>query len=188
MPILENNISLYGASGKLANQLVYRKTRFGMVVAGKPKKVAQINPVILANRSKFADAVHYAKRQLAKPEVLALYRTGRTKAKGSAYVVAVSDYLSAPTISQIDGEAYRGVAGQPIYVHASDDFRVTSVSIVIKSADGQELERGEAVPNMDTRDGWIYATTVDNPLLKGTSITVAARDVANNVTTEVLTL
>lgn len=188
MPILENNLAVTGASGKLANQLVYRKTKFGLIVAGKPKKAATTGPIQLALRSKFSDAVYYAKRQLSKPEVLALYQTGITRNKGSAYVVAVSDYLSAPKIAQIDAEQYRGSVGQPVYVHASDDFRVTSVSIVIKSAAGQEIERGEAMLNPDMRDAWIYATTVDNPLLEGTSITVVAKDVANNATTETLTL
>src|SRR5689334_13253606 len=44
--------------------------------------------------------------------------------------LAMSDYLSAPVIQDVDASAFHGVSGDVICVQARDDFRVDGVEVV----------------------------------------------------------
>lgn len=187
MSKIGNNPILQKVSGKLGNTIVFRQGPHGPVMANVPKKPESVHAVQIAIRERFLDAVQYAKRQVAKDDVKALYATGISKKKNSAYQVAVSDYLGAPKIKQIDADAYRGAAGKAIQVYASDDFKVASVAVVITSAAGEEIERGEATVAMDLRDVWVYTTTSENPSFAGSSITATVKDIPGNTTVRTLT-
>jgi hypothetical protein len=95
--------------------------------------------------------------------------------------VAVSDYLHAPKIHEIQAENYSGEPGEIIRIRATDDFMVASVSVTITGGDNHVIEEGEAQPR-GKRGLWRMTTTVRNTNVPGTVITVVAKDMAGNET------
>ncbi|MEJ1241887.1 hypothetical protein WBG78_27320 [Chryseolinea sp. T2] len=190
MPKAVNNNVLNGVSGKLGNNIVIRQSKLGTVVANKPKKTTKPpSATQLAVRDKFSDAAYYAREQMKVPEALAMYQAAITPRLTSPYSVAISDFLTKPRIRGIDARQYRGAVGDVIKARASDDFRVASVWIVIKSATGSELESGEAsLVAGSLQPEWVYTAKVVNASLAGTSITATAKDIPGNEVSDTVTV
>jgi len=110
-----------------------------------------------------------------------LYATGITHKKFSAHHVAVSDFLNAPEIHEIDAKDYHGNPGDIIRVRATDDFKVTSVKVIITDADGKVIETGEAM-SRGKKGLWRMAATMLHANVTGAVIKVEANDVAGNAT------
>jgi hypothetical protein len=187
MPKVENNNLLHGVSGKLGNNVVYRQTARGIVMANKPKKQRSSTEEQIAVRNRFSYAAYYAREQM-KREAGAMYQAAVSARLNSGYAVAISDYLSVPRIDSIDADGYRGIAGDVIKVRAWDDFKVVSLTVVIASESGEELERGEATFSTDVQPDWIYTVQTANPLRAGTTVTAIAKDLPGNATSRTLTL
>jgi hypothetical protein len=183
-----NNPLLKGVSGKLGDTFVIRQTRNGTVLVNVPAKCKSVGKVQLALRARFMEAVDYSRRQMKTPRVKAMYATRITKKKNSAYTVAVADYLTFPKIKQIALDDYTGGVVQPLHIFASDDFRVESVTVVIKNATGEEIERGQATLSANGRDYWIYTSTKPNPSPMGSQVSVSVKDFPGNVTTQIVTV
>jgi hypothetical protein len=81
-----------------------------------------------------------------------------------------------PTFQQ-----YHGAAGDPIIIHATDDFMVIAVHVVITSANGDEIERGEAAPIRSLPDQWRYTTHGEYATVTPSRIITTAIDLAGNV-------
>ncbi len=188
MPKAKNNPLLKGVSGKLGNTFGIRQTRYGIVIANKPGKPKGVGPVQRALRSRFMEAVDYARHQTKHAEGLALYKSRVTKRLNSAYTVALTDYLTKPQINVIDFEGYSGAVGQPIDVHASDDFQVDSVTIMIRNVGGEEIERGQATLLTNMKDHWVYTSVKENPSPKGSEVIILVRDIPGNISSATVTL
>lgn len=187
MPKVENNNLLHGVSGKLGNNVVYRQTARGVVMANKPKKAKSSTEEQVAVRNRFTYAAYYAREQM-KRDAGAMYQAAVSARLNSGYAVAMSDYLSVPRIDSIDADGYRGTAGDVIKVRAWDDFKVEGVTVVIESESGEELERGEATFSTDVKPDWLYTVRTPNPQRAGTTVTAIARDIPGNATSRTLTL
>lgn len=187
MPKVENNNLLKGVSGLLGDNFVIRQTPLGTILANKPKKSRVTTDEQRAVRNRFSYAAYYAREQM-KREAREMYRAAVTPRLSSPYKVAMSDFLSVPKIDLVDVRGYRGAVGDVITVRAWDDFRVTSVSVVIKSASGEELEHGEAVFSTGLQPEWLYTVTTANASLEGTTITATAKDIPGNETVRAITL
>ncbi len=189
MSKIDNNNLLAGVSGKLGDNFVIRKIRGQMQLANKPRKIGRrFTKTQESIQNKFQNAARYAKLQLSLPESAALYETGITNKKHSAYTVAVSDYLIAPQVNFIQAMEYKGKVGDPIVVNATDDFMVTEVKITIVDAAGNEVESGAAVKDPASHELWRYLATTANPTLPGTTIRAMAFDRPGNSATEEIRL
>ena len=179
---IKNNPLLKGASGMLGDVIVFRESRGSLIMSNRPKK--RENPSVhqLAVKSRFMQAVQYAKGQMLIPEAKAEYETGVTNKMISAYGVAVADFLKGPDVHGVDASEYRGGIGDLILVNAVDNFKVTDVQVEIRSADDTLIEQGEAVLNPDNAVFWSYVTTQPNAAVTGTKVIVTAKDKPNNVT------
>ncbi len=184
MTKIKNNPIMKGASGMLGDVVVYREHRGNVVMSNRPKRSSILTPSQEHARSNFLRAVKYAKRQVADPVAKVEYQPSPTSRFTSAYAVAVSDYLTAPTISLVDVSRYAGAVGDVIFIKASDDFKVVSVFVTILKADGSVLEQGEAVLQPDGVEEYDYTATVAFPKAPGMKVVVAVRDKPGNVTTE----
>lgn len=182
MSSVNENPLLVGATGKFANVVVYRRVRGKVVMAKVPKPQSTVSEKQLDVRKSFKKAAGYAKRQIKKPDVRALYLEGLTQKKHNAFLVALSDYLKSPEIASVDLKDYTGQAGQVIAIDATDDFRVVAVSVAILNSDGALIESGPAKAPDGLSDDWTYVATVDNPAPTGTTVEVTATDVAGNST------
>ena len=86
-------------------------------------------------------------------------------------------------MTEIKVTDYLGAVGDEIRIVATDDFRVVRVRVIIRTSDGKELERGEAVQDAKNSDTWHYTATVANPSVAGTIVAATAFDIPDNETT-----
>jgi hypothetical protein len=180
MTKIKNNPLLKGASGMLGDVIVYRQVKGGVIMANKPKSSGNITENQLAVREKFKKAANYAKRQTAIPASKAEYEAKISEKLNSAYAVAVKDFLTAPSVDQVDLAGYNGQVGDKILIQASDDFMVDSVFVTILSAANAVIEAG---PAFLTPDGeWEYTATSANPGAATSKFQVQAKDKPGNVT------
>jgi hypothetical protein len=184
MSKIQNNPLLKGASGMLGNVVVYREIRGKVIMSGRPRRrTGHPTPEEEQRRARFLRATQYARTQIQSPVAKEEYSKGINGRKITAYVVAVTDYLTPPVISDIDASRYAGVIGDLIAIRATDDFKVILVQVSVIAPSGALIEFGEARLQPGTLDDWRFAATVANSELPGTKLVVAAHDKAGNVTT-----
>lgn len=130
-------------------------------------------------RNLFKEAALYAKGAIADPELKKEYQKkagpGRT-----AYNMAFRDYVKAPVVESINVARYTGALDSVIEIHAKDDFRVVTVSVIILLPTGVLLEEGNAVLNPINRNKWTYKATQVNNELAGSVIIATAYDLPGN--------
>ena len=172
-----------GLRGKFGETHAYKRIRGKMNMVALPGSPDVLNASQKARQERFIRAANYARAQMTDPQMKAEYATGVTRKKSTAFVVALTDSLNAPEVTEIKTSDYLGKVGDEIRVVATDDFRVVRLRVIIKSADGTELERGEAVQDVKNSDTWHYSATVANPSVAGTIVSATAFDIPDNETT-----
>lgn len=187
MATIKNNPLLKGISGKLG-EYYFKIARGKTQIAKLPRTSGHRSPHQLKVQNKFREATTYAKAQMCDCDVKALYQTGVTDKKPSAYLVAVSDALNAPEIHKIDIARYKGDAGDVITIKATDDFKVVRVLVVITDGHGNDLECGDALRSVRKPDFWKYTAKEYNWHVAGTTVTVTAFDIPENETTSEVVL
>ena len=78
------------------------------------------------------------------------------------YALAVSDWYEAPRVLEINVDRWTGKVGEIIRVKAGDNVMVASVLLVIRDAQGQIQEMGEAVQSGAGSAWWNY--TIQSPI------------------------
>jgi hypothetical protein len=171
----------------LGQSTIVRNVRGKMVVKnrparqlGKPGKDPNSKDDL---RLRFQEAAQYARQQMTIPESKEAYGKVITEKKRTAYMVAMTDYLTAPRVKSIDVLGYRGAVGDSIRVKAVDDFLVAEVIVTITDANGNVIETGHAGPDTEKINQWLYKATVANPVLPGTKIDAVAYDRPGNTGT-----
>jgi hypothetical protein len=179
-----NDILFDGASGKFGH-LFFRTVRGQVYLSTKPitpqsgkkrKPNAQMNRFRLA--SKYASA--QMRNELSKAE----YETGINRKKSTAYLVALTDYLNAPVVHDLDTRMYTGNKGDTIRIRAEDDFMVIGVKVAFISGCGEMLEEGEATPVPERLHHWKYKVQSQHGNQPGTIIRATAYDKPGNATTK----
>lgn len=176
MAKVRQNMVMQGLSGTLGDQLVIRIDKAGRtIVSAKapddPNRV--FNDVQKAHQEEFRQAAAYAKAAKGE-EVYA------QKAQGTPlnpYNVAMADWFHAPEIKNLDIDAWSGQAGQLIRVEASDDVKITQVTVVITDESDVLLEQGSAEQGPGL--WWEYVTTATasgNP-----KVIVSAQDLPGHI-------
>jgi hypothetical protein len=182
MSKIKNNPIMKGASGMLGKVVVYREVRGNVIMSNRPKRRKVLTPQQMETKSRFLRAVKYAKKQMADPIAKAGYQRGPGSPFPSAYSSAMGDYLKAPIINTINTSRYGGAIGDEVWINATDNFKVTAVNVSIFNMEGKLIEQGDAVPNSDCIDEFLYTITVTNQVLPGTKILVTVRDRPGNIT------
>jgi hypothetical protein len=184
MAIVKNNILTKGLSGVIGDTIVFKQVGNHTIVTSLPHQPSTQSDKQKTQRSKFQEAVLYAKGQIADPASKEEYALA-AKADGDifthAYNVAVADFLHAPDIKEIDLSKYNGTIGSSITITVTDDFKVTDVQVIITNPDGSLVESGNAVQQANVSD-WLYTATVQNDVLAGDKITIKAHDKPGNET------
>src|SRR6476620_1358689 len=111
MAILKQNPIMTGASGMLGKIVVYRQYRGRTLMCNRPRKQKVITPHQQKMKSRFLEAVAFAKKQIADPVSKALYQPGPDSKFTSAYAAALADYLKRPVIEEVDVSGYHGNEG-----------------------------------------------------------------------------
>jgi hypothetical protein len=179
MSISANNPLLKNHSGMLGKTLVIRQVNGKTVISSAPKKRDVPTEHQLKTKARFMLAVDYAKKQMANPEIKAMYKKAAKGDIPNAYTAALKDFLNKPAVSLIDVKEYNGQVGSKIHVVAKDDFEVVSVRVDIYDATNALLETGYAAP-VEKRNTWSYAVGMFNTQVAGSRIVVTARDRPKN--------
>ena len=188
MARVSNNIVTQGLSGTIGGTLVFRQVGGKTIVAAAPRETDKAPTAKqLVQQERFQMAAVYAKAILLNPADKAAYEAARDENNGSAYALAVADFLQGPSIHTIDMTQYEGKVGDTIRVRVTDNFRVTDVAIRIENGDGTLVEELAAVQQPNAVD-WVYTAKKANASLDGDKITVLAHDKAGNETTQNKTL
>ena len=169
-----------GVSGMLGKKLVYRQLYGEQIVSVRPAKRDVPTPHQQKTKEKFIRGVRYAKAQMKKPEIKALYAQQITRTKTNAYTVALVDFLNPPTVNEIFPYHYDGTLGGYIDIEAVDDFEVVSVTVSIYDDQSILIEEGKAVQQTLHFGRWRYEATVVNPTLIGSKIIATAMDRPGN--------
>jgi hypothetical protein len=178
---LKDNLMMDTVGGKVGKQVVFRNFRGKTVVSGRPKpRTKTFTTKQVGIQRKFTAAAAYANSVLQDAVMKPLYEARIGGTNYTARAVAMSDYLTPPTVESIDLSKYKGAVNDVISVTAIDDFKVTKVEVVILSAAGQQLEAGNAVQDKFDGTKWRYTATVANASLAGTQVSVTAYDTPGN--------
>lgn len=87
-----HTLILEGFTGRI-DGFVIRQCANGVVLARRPRKPSTSTPAQAAARSRFAEAVKYAKQVLANPETKRMYEQ-RTRPGQTAYHLALAEHYS----------------------------------------------------------------------------------------------
>ena len=182
------NILTKDFRGEVGKTIVFRQRGKKTIVARFPRPTqAQPTEKQLKLRSKFQEAVLYAKTVLASPAQKALYQAApKVKRKlMSAYNAAITDYLTPPVVHHIDVSHYHGAIGNKLYFTLLDDFSVQSVKVALHQSNGTLIEEGEA-----TKEGmqYAYTATTAQSSITGSVLTLTVTDLPKNVTEKKQTL
>lgn len=179
MPNIYSNRFARGWNTESNDSFVIHKTGSGKtIVAGKPM---------------FDDNLAYTERQSMQQAAIrdsALYASfaenqeayiRKARERGTtAYALAVADWYGAPRVLQINVDRWTGRPAEMIRVKARDNVMVAKVLLVIRNAQGQMLEMGEAVPSEAGSLWWNYITRSPVPLTPFPSVQAIAFDLPGN--------
>ena len=178
MAKVRDNHVTEGLSGKLGKRLYFRRGKGGKtILATRPVYPEDREPTEnqAAQHTAFKRAIAYAKGAKDQP----LYVKLAKGTDATPYNLAVADWFGQPEVLEIDASAWTGQSGQPIFIQAIDDTRVTNVTVVIHN-NGTIFEQGEAVPANGDGLTWIYTTTTNVPTSPAPVLDANAYDLARN--------
>ena len=171
---VDENIITKGFRGKYNEDLVFRKMDKKTIfsrrsVSSKPPSANQ-----LAVQTKFTKAAHYASGAVAHPERALDYKVmAEQQGLKSAYLAAMTDYLTMPEITSVFADEYRGNVGDLITITVKVPFKISDLSVSRLNAAGGVIESGKAVASQTK---WRYVTTVANPQVQGSKLVLVGHD------------
>ena len=173
------NIFIHGLGNVLGDRFVYRNTRSGKtIIARKPSfdDNRMYGETQRTHLSAMLEATTYA--SFAKVHDVYLNRELATGIV--AYTIALADWFAGPKVLQIDVDAWTGAPGERIRVKARDNVAVAAVSVVIRDAQGNVLETGDAMQAETGGAWWIYTTQSRLKMTPFPSVEAIARDLPGN--------
>jgi len=175
----KDNIITKGLSGTVAKTITFRQ-RAGKTIVGKARRGNSGLPTdkALAVRARFTASIAYGKIAIKDPATKALYKAAAGPDQ-SAFNVAFRDAFTPPKVESIDASAYHGIVGDTLTIRATDDFKVTGVTVSIRDVVGALIEQGTATVQQNGAD-WMYKSTQSNATIAGSKITALAKDLPGN--------
>jgi len=186
MATLKSNHAV-GDLERTVGGLVYVHRADGTVIVRQlGQRKAGWNSGQRASQSRFREAQAYVKRIKLDSGEYAFYKAEERVQHKRACDLAMSDYLSAPVIQDVDASAFHGVSGDVICVQARDDFRVVGVEVSIEQIDdGTVLESGGASVAGDTGI-WRYMTQLNYGVGTSVRLDVTAVDRPGNIARKII--
>ncbi len=171
---IKDNVVTKGFSGKFGNDLVFRQVDNQTIFAKRTLVTSAPTEKQTAIRDKFTEASLFASAAIDNPQASQEYKLmAELQGLKSAYVAALTDYLTLPEIGSVFTAGYKGNVGDQLNIKPVVPFKITEIEVSIVLADGSVLESGKASPN---ELKWRYAATVANAQVKGSKVVLLARD------------
>lgn len=171
---IKKNTITKGFSGKYGDDIVFRQVDHQTIFSQPGVITVPPTEKQVAVRAKFGEAANFASAAIDNPQASQDYKL-MAAAQGlrSAFVAAVTDYLTQPEISSVFTNEYKGALGNVINMTSKYPYKITGISVSILKADGTVLEAGEATAN---ELKWRYTATVANPQVQGCKLVLKSRD------------
>jgi len=178
---IKDNVVTKGFSGKFNDDLMFRQLDGKTYFAKRSVLTAPPSARQQEVRHKFKESTLYAAAALEDPETSQDYKIMAViMGLKSAYMAAVTDYLSMPEVGAVFPFRYQGVVGNYITIAPKVPYKITEISVTIQSPDGTVIESGLAVKHgLNFR----YIATVANPQVAGSKLVLIARDRADKEST-----
>ena len=129
----------------------------------------------LDHQARFKEAALRAKAALADPVKFEFYAAIAREKDVTAQVVALTDFLVAPSFKPLDLSGYKGQVGDTITIQAVDDIGLANVDVSIVAQDGTPIEQGSAIENGVRTGFWSYIAA--KPVATGTDIFIEIKGV-----------
>jgi hypothetical protein len=174
-------------SGIFGNMVQLRNQRGKSIMTiPRRKQKTDPSPAQLNVRKMFTLATRYAKNVLLNPDMFAAY-SAKSRGLLTPYILAVTDYLRPPYVSEILTGDYTGKPGSTVHVVADDDFGISGVTVTIRTAGGELVEKGNCTLDLLTgRYDFTAKTTIDD--LNGVEVSAVATDFPGHTATHSVTL
>lgn len=180
MANIHRNISIHGLANLLGERFLYRKN-------GAGKLIAASRPV-LDDKLKYEgikkmpqEALREAATHAAFSYAEEVYVNKARRNNTTVYSIALTDWFGAPSVREIDVDEWTGRVGETIRVKARDNIKVAAVFVVIRSANGNVLEMGEALQSGTAGSPWWnYTTRSRVSITPFPSVEAIAYDLAGN--------
>jgi hypothetical protein len=171
---IKKNVITKGFSGKYSEDLIFRQVDDQTVFARPGEITAEPTDRQKETRDRFMEAANFANAAIDNPQAGQDYKL-MAVAQGlkSAYVAAVTDYLTQPEIASVFTNSYKGEVGNVINITSAYAYKITGIDVSILKADGTPLENGVATAK---ELKWFYTTTVPNPQVKGCKLVLKSHD------------
>lgn len=157
MARLYNNIMILGSNGLVGGQFADRKTRLEQsILTGKPlfddcHKASE-------SRKAYEAAVRESTTYANFSQTEDVYLKKAKRMGVTPYYIALADWFEAPKVLEINVDSWTGKIGQTIRVKARDNVMVARITVVIRDAEENLLEMGEAVQAEPGSPWWNYTT------------------------------
>ncbi|MEO7702232.1 MAG: hypothetical protein ABIZ04_23640 [Opitutus sp.] len=113
---------------------VYRQQFGQTIIAAKPTVRADSSPAQRERQEKFARATEYARDVLRDPLQRKSYQALATQRAKPVNALLIKNWLTPPTIVEVDLADFRGATGDVIRVLAHDDIEVVAVDVTVETA------------------------------------------------------
>jgi len=174
MAKVKNNQFVKGVSGKLGEDLVYRQVGNETIITRRAVLTGVATARQSSQRIKFAEATQFASAAVSHPQTSVDYKLmAEVQGLKSAYLAAVTDFLTEPEISIVYTAMYSGKIGDLITIKPKHLYKITALTVTILKPDGSVLESGPAVA---VELMWHYTATVANATIAGSKMRLVAKD------------
>jgi len=179
MAKIKGNVFMQGVTGMIGKQVVYKNRNAKQYTSAAPTidKNRKPTPGQQLNQERMSKCSKYGKAALKNKKLRNAYQEA-AKPHQSAYNVAWKDAWHPPRIVSIVTSGYKGRPGDILFVHATDNFKVVSVKILIYNNDVL-VEEGEAVATGDSLM-WTYTALSSVNDLPDLKIIAKAYDLPGN--------
>jgi len=178
MAKLYNNISVIPLASTTDHQFVNSKTGLGKALLVSKIMFDDTWKYIetKTNQAALREATTYANFAQTQKSYI-----NKARGKGvTAYYTALADWFCAAKVLEIDVDGWTGKIGQTIHVKARDNVKVARVSVVIRDAEENVLEMGEAVQSETGSAWWNYTTKSLVTMIPFPIVEATAQDLAGN--------
>jgi hypothetical protein len=179
MANIYRKISIHGLTDLLADRFMDRRTRSGKSMA-ESKFMNDDSRGYAGGKKTHRDLLRAATTYANFADTQDAYTHKARRDGVTAYSIALSDWFGAPRLLEIDVDKWTGEIGQTIRVKARDNVLVAGVSVVIRDADENILEMGEAMPSHTGSAWWTYTTRTRVKMNPFPGVEAIARDLPGN--------
>jgi hypothetical protein len=171
---IKNNPVTNGFTGKLGDDIVFRQVDNKTIFAKRTVPTGPPTAGQSAVRDRFAEATMYAGAAMDDPQASMEYKLMATVlGVKTAFVAAVTDFLTLPQIARVYTRSYKGQVGDIFSIKPTVPYKAVRVDVTLLDSSGAVIESGSAVAN---QLNWRYIATKANANIAGCKLVLTAYD------------